>query len=131
MPGATRAQVPGGGEPGHVGADLGEDHVRAGQRGGLLGDVLIQHGDIGADRIDPPEHGAEQERMMVSEVTGERLLQHGDLAAHGTPGQLREHLRVSFPGDQRRQHVPAGDPEDIGDDRAELDAGARGTSGEI
>ena len=30
---------------------------------------------------------------------------------------------VPFPGDQRGEHVPAGDPEDVGDDRAELDAG--------
>ena len=131
-------QMPGGGEPGHVGADLSEDHVRAGQadpgdlielgdrgreRGGLLGDPLIQGGDIGADRVDPAQHRAKQERVVAGEVTGEGLFQHGDLAAHGAPGQLREHLRVLLPGDQRREHVPAGDPEDVRDDRADLDAG--------
>jgi hypothetical protein len=130
--------VPGGGEPGHVGADLGEDHVRAGQadpgdliepgdrgreRGGLLGDPGVQRGDIGADRVDPPEHGAEQERVVLGEVAGEGLFQHGDLGAHAAPGQLREHLRVPLPGDQRCEHVAAGDPEDVGDDRADLDAG--------
>ena len=130
--------MPGGGEPGHVGADLGEDHVRAGQadpgdliqagyrvgeRGGLRGDPLVQGGDVGADRVDPAQHGAEQEGVVAGEVAGEGLFQHGDLGAHAAPGQLCQHLRVPLPGDQRGEHVPPGDPEDVGDDRAELDAG--------
>jgi hypothetical protein len=50
-----------------------------------------------------------------------RLLQHGDLGAHGAPGQLCQHFRIALPGDQGGQHVAAGDPEDVGDDGAELD----------
>jgi hypothetical protein len=117
---------------------LSEDHVRADQadpgdliepghrgreRGSLGGDPVIQRGDIGADRVDPPHHRAQQEPVVVSEVTGEGLLQDSDLGAHAAPGQLRQHLRVPLPGNQRRQHVAAGDPEDVRDDRADLDAG--------
>jgi hypothetical protein len=61
--------------------------------------------------------------VVVGEVAGEGLFQHGDLGAHAAPGQLRQHLRVPLPGDQRGEHVPPGDPEYVGDDRAELDAG--------
>ena len=46
--------MPGGGEPGHVGADLGEDHIRAGQAD--AGD-LIQPGHRVGERggvcVDP------------------------------------------------------------------------------
>jgi hypothetical protein len=48
-------------------------------------------------------------------------LQHGDLLAHGVPGQLRQHLGVAFPGDQRGQHVPPGDPEDVRNHDGKLD----------
>ena len=60
---------------------------------------------------------------MIGEVAGERLFQHGDLLAHGAPGQLRQHLGVTLTGDQRGHHVPAGDPENVGDHHAQLDLG--------
>lgn len=64
--------------------------------------------------------------VMSSEVAGERVLQHGDLGPHAAPGQLGQHLRVPLPGGQRASmpgRRPSGDPEDIGDDNAELNAG--------
>ena len=38
-------------------------------------------------------------------------------------GQLGEHLRVTFASDQRGQHRSAGGPEQVRDDRGDLDQG--------
>jgi hypothetical protein len=128
--------VPGSGETGHVGADLGQDDMSAGQAdagdlveaghqvcegGSLGGDPGGPGGDIGADRIHPAQHCGEQERVVFGEAAGERLLQHGDLLAHAAPGQLRQHLGVTLPSGQGGEHVAAGDAEDVSDDRAQLD----------
>ena len=92
-----RGQVPGGGESSHVGADLGDDDRGGGasdtgnlsdppgrsRRGDHLLDPGVQIGDVRVDRIDPAEHLAQQERVVISEVPGERLLQGTDLPAHG------------------------------------------------
>jgi len=94
-----------------------------GERGDLGVDPGVKVGDVGAGLVDPGEHLGQQERVVVAEPTGERLLQVGDLAAHPAPGELGEHLGVALPGDQRGQHVAAGDPEDVGDHDAELDLG--------
>ena len=58
---------------------------------------------------------------MIGEVAGERLFQHGDLLAHGAPGQLRQGPGVALPGHQRGQHVPPGDAEDVRDHHGKLD----------
>jgi hypothetical protein len=47
----------------------------------------------------------------------------GSLLAELAVSQRRQHLRVAFPGDQGGQHGPAGDAEDVGGDRVQLDAG--------
>ena len=80
--------MPGGGEAGHVGADLGQDDMGAGQadagdlikprhqvreRGGLLGDPGIEGGDVGADRIHSGQHRGQQEGVMAGGVPGERF----------------------------------------------------------
>jgi hypothetical protein len=104
-------------DPGH----LIELAHRCGERGDLFCDPRVQSGDIAGDRVHPGEHRAQQERVVIGEVAGERLLQHGDLLAHGVPGQLRQHLGVALPGDQRGQHVPPGDPEDVRDHHRKLD----------
>ena len=96
--------MPGGGEPAHVGADLGDDD-RGGDRadpGDLLKpghgvseraqlgfDALVDLGDVSADRVNPGEHLGQQERVMVGEVPVERLLQLAHLRAQPHPGHLR------------------------------------------
>ena len=60
---------------------------------------------------------------MVGEVAGERLLQLADLGAHPPPSQLRQHLGVTLPGDQRGHHLPPGDPEDVTGHHRQLDLG--------
>ena len=96
-------------DPGHL-IDLA---YRRGERDDLLVDPRIQGGDITGDRVHPRQHPAQQERMVIGEVAGERLLQHRDLLAHGAPGQLRQHLGVTLTGHQRSQHVPPRSPEDV------------------
>jgi len=114
-----------GREPGHVDADLGDDHAggdvpdagdliqtcrRGDERGDLGIDALVEVGDVGATPINAIEHLGQQERVVVAETAGERLLQVGDLAAHPAARELGEHLGVALPGDQRGQHVATGDP---------------------
>ena len=77
------------------GADLGDDDRGGGaadagdliepghcflERGDHLLDPLGQLGDVGVEPVDPGQHLGEQERVMVGEVAGERLLQLADLA---------------------------------------------------
>ena len=124
----------GGGEPAHVSGGLGQDCARGGGvdagdlgqapgRRGVQGDhlldPLIQRGEIGVDRVDPGQHLLEQERMVIGEEAGKRLLQRGDLGTHHAPGQLRQRLGVALPGDQRGEHLAARDPEDVRDDHAQ------------
>ena len=103
--------------------DLIELGYRRSERGDLLLDPRVEGGDIGGDRIDTADHLPQQERVMAGEITGERLLQHRDLLAHGAPGQLRQRLGVTLPGDQRGQHVPPRGPEDVRDHDGKLDLG--------
>jgi hypothetical protein len=113
---------PGGGEAGHVHADLGDDLLGAGgaDAGDLieLGDLVGERGDrladpagelldLAGEGIDAGEHHGQQVAVVVAEMPGERLSQHADLGAHAGPGQLRERARVTLPGDERFQHCPA------------------------
>jgi hypothetical protein len=53
----------------------------------------------------------------------ERLLQQGDLGAHPGPGQLGQDPGIAFPGEQRGQHLPPGDPEDVRGHHRQFDLG--------
>jgi hypothetical protein len=101
-----------GGEAAHVGADLGDDHLRGdpadpgdliqpvdrwGERGDLLVDLGLQLGDVGAGLVDARQHPGQQERVVVAEVAGEGLLQLGALGAPAGPGQLRQRLGSRSP----------------------------------
>ncbi len=130
--------MPGGGEPGHVGAGLGDDDV--GGQGADPGD--------GADQVPEPAKGLDhhldpggelvdrrgvlvdqvqvhpgQERVVVGEPAGQRLGQRRDLGAQPALGQVGQRGGVAFPGDQRLEHRPARDPDDVGGHRGQLDAG--------
>jgi hypothetical protein len=61
------------------------------------------------------QHGRQQEAVVVLEVSGQRFGQHVGLGAHGPAGHPGEHLWVALTGDQRGEHLPAGDPEDVAD----------------
>jgi hypothetical protein len=123
---------------GHVGADLGDDgpggrdvdardliqgRHRLRERGYHLGDAVLDREDVGVDLIDVGEHPGQQERVMRGEAPDECLVQLGQFGAHPRPRQLRQRLRVAFPGDQGGHHRPPGDPEDVRGDHGQLDAG--------
>src|SRR3954471_12119037 len=136
-PGPGR-EVPRGRELGHVGADLGEDALRAaaldaGHRAqqfnrrreradlfldhaGELFDLLVEEIDVAQDRADP-------QPVMGVEVSGERLAQGGDLLAHLPPRQFGEDRGIGLAGDERVEHVAPGLAHDVCRDGVELDAG--------
>jgi hypothetical protein len=61
--------------------------------------------------------------VVISEMPGQRRLQDADLGAHHAPRHLGEHCRIPLPGDQRAEHRPAGDSEDVADHRRQLQLG--------
>jgi hypothetical protein len=130
--------VPGGREPGHVRADLGEQQMRGGladpgdliqpldrrrERGDQLGKLGVEVGEVGVQRVGPAQHLGEQEGVLVGEEPGERLRQRAEFGARPGTGQLREDLGVALSGDQRGQHGPPGDPEDVAGHHREFDLG--------
>ena len=135
---AQEARCSGGGEPGHVGAGLGDDDV--GGQGADPGDRADQvpealkgldhHLDPGGellDRggvlVDQVQVHPGQERVVLAEPAGQRLGQRGDLRPQPPLGQIGQHGRVAFPGDQRLEHRPPRHAEDVGGDRGQLDPG--------
>jgi hypothetical protein len=93
--------VAGGGEPGHVGADLGDDDRGRGrsdpgdlvepgdrviERGQVLGDLCVQVREIRAGLIDMRQHSGQQEPVMLTEGAdlqpGEGFLEEADLGTH-------------------------------------------------
>jgi hypothetical protein len=130
--------VPGGGEPGHIDPDLGQDDRggdrpdtrdvieagrRRGERGQLRLDLCIDSGDVGVDRVDAAQHPGEQECVVVIEVPVERFLEQAELGPYPRARQLREHPGVALPADQGGHHRPPGDPENVGGHDGEFDAG--------
>jgi hypothetical protein len=101
-----------GGEAAHVGADLGDDHLRGDpadasdliqpvgrlrERGDRLLDLGVEFGDVGAGLVDAVKHGGQQEGLVVGEVAGEGLLQQAALGAQAGAGQLRQRLGSRSP----------------------------------
>ena len=64
-----------------------------------------------------------QERVVGAEIAGQRLHQLRDLRAHPAFGQLGQRDGVVLARDQRGQHRPSRDPEDVGGHRRQLDPG--------
>jgi hypothetical protein len=131
-------QVARGGEAAHIDADLGDDHLRGRpadptdliqlvdrrpKRGDLGVDLAVQFGDVDAGLVDAGKHPLQQEGVMVAEAADEGLGQLGGLGAQAGACQLRQDFGVTLPGDQRGQHGPAGDTEDVAGDHAKLDLG--------
>jgi hypothetical protein len=130
--------MPRGGEAAHVEADLGDDDPCGGaadagdliqpvdrrlERGDLGLDPGLHRGDVGAGVVDTIQHRLQQEGVMVVEAATEGLFQLAELGTQTAAGQLRQHLGVTLAGDQRGQHGPAGEPEDVAGHHRELDLG--------
>jgi hypothetical protein len=61
--------------------------------------------------------------MVRCKLARERQFQLRAFALQGAEGQGRSHLGIAFTRNKGRQHTPAGDPEEIGDDTAEFEVG--------
>jgi hypothetical protein len=61
--------------------------------------------------------------MVLTEVSSQRLHQLGDLGTHPGPGHLGQHVHVTFTLDQRTEHRPPRDPENVGRDTGQFDPG--------
>jgi hypothetical protein len=98
-----------------------------GLRGRDCGDRLLDPGgelvDLAAEGVDLVQQHPRQLCMMVVEAAGEGLHQGGVLDAQPPSGQPGQHLGVALASDQRLQHGPAGDAEDVGGHRPKLDQG--------
>ena len=94
-----------------------------GVRGDGLADARGEGIDLGGERVDPGEHHAQHECVVIGEVPGERLLQDAGLGAHVPVGQGGQLVRVALPGDQGIEHGPARGPEDVADHHRQLDLG--------
>ncbi len=127
-----------GGEPGHVRAGLGGDHVGRGRpdardRADQFPETakgLDHHLDPFGELVDGRgvlvEQGQVhpgQERVVVGEPTSQRLDQLWCLGAQPTLSQIGQHGGVALPVDQGLEHRPTGDPDDVGGHRGQLDAG--------
>jgi hypothetical protein len=95
--------------------------------GGDRRDRLLDAGgelvDLAAKGVDLVQQHPRQNGVVVGELAGQGLHQRRVLDAQPTPCQLGECLGVALPGDQRLQHGPARDPEDVGGHRPKLDQG--------
>ena len=128
----------GGGEPGHVRAGLGDDHI--GGQGADPGDGADQlpealkrldhHLDPGgelADGLGVPVDQVQvhpgQEGVVLAETAVQGLGQLGDLRPQPTLGQIGQPGRVPIAGDQRLDHRPPGHAQDVGGHRGQLDPG--------
>jgi hypothetical protein len=118
--------MPGGGEPGHVRADLGEDDLGAFRADtGDLGDELVdacgEPVDLGVEGVDLTEQDLRQFAVVLVELAGQRFDQRVVLASHPAPGQTGEDGRVAFTRDERLDHLPDRQGGHRGRDRRNLD----------
>jgi hypothetical protein len=128
--------VPGGREPRHVNADLGDDRLRGPLRdpgdgvevvtglverdAGLAGvrreqavDLLVETGHGRFEMVDVVEAHPDQQGVVVPETSPQGTLQVRDLLAELALGQLCEHLGIALTSDQRPQHRPARHAQDV------------------
>ena len=127
-----------GGEAAHVGADLGDDDARAQvadpRDGGQQPDrdakgfdvvvhLLVDPGDGGVQGIDLLEMQAQQKAMMPRHPATQRFAQHLGRCLDPPVGERRQSIGIGLAADQGLDHRPAGQADDIGDHRIELDVG--------
>jgi len=128
--------VGGGGEDGHVGADLGDDVLGADAADAVDGVDLLhlvqiwgdqcldgggERGDLGAVVVDGRQHHGQHGGVLIGEERAvQGLFQADHLATHAAAGQLGQGLSVALPDGEGVEHVPAGDAVDVGDHRGQL-----------
>jgi hypothetical protein len=117
-----------GGEPAHVGAELGEDHLAgalgdAGDRAEVLSlvreggqplrDLVGQRRDRRVHVVQVGEDVRDDQRVVGLEIPSQRLPQRGQLRPQPTPGELGQNVRIAGVRQQRVEHLPSRDPEHV------------------
>ena len=74
-------------------------------RGDQLLDAAGELLDLGGEGVDLVQQHPGQLAVMLVEPAGQRLDQVGVPGLHPAAGQVRQHPRVTLPGDQRLDHV--------------------------
>ena len=130
--------MPGGAETTHVRPGLGDDDLGGAPAHSGNGDQPLQYATERADHpvdlaVEPVDADRElvdvfqvhpqHQRVMGAEPALQGLPQLRDLGPHPSAGQLSQRGHVPHPGDQRLQHLPGRDPEDVRHDRVQLDPG--------
>ena len=128
--------MPGGREPRHVNADLGDDRFRGPLRNpgdgvevvtglrerdtGLAGvrreqrvDLLVETGHGRFQVVDVVEAHPDQQGVVVTEASLQGAAQLGGLLAEPALGQLCERLGIALTGNERAQHRPARHAHDV------------------
>lgn len=77
----------------------------------------------GGQFVDARQVQAAQERVVLTRFARQCLNQGGDLGSQPAPGHRRHDPRVVLPGDERGQHRPPGDAQDVGGDGRDLNPG--------
>lgn len=71
-------------------------------------DLVVDLGGSGFEVGAVLQAQADEQSMVISEPASQSLAKLGDLFPQPALGQLGQHLRIAFPGDQGGQHRSAG-----------------------
>ena len=130
--------MPGGRKAAHVAADFGQDDASAqfvdagngGQEadGGAKGldigvDLLIDLINRRIDGVDLLQMQLQQEAVVPGHATAQGCLQFVWCGFDPPMSHSRQSSGLGFAGDQRFDHPTAGQTDDVGDHRSELDVG--------
>jgi hypothetical protein len=125
-----------GREAGHVGADLGQDHLRGDrsnpgngiqsdnrwcQLADLLIDAGLHGGEVSGGRIHAVQQLGQQEGVMVGAPAGQRLGQAAGLGSQAAAGEVGQHRRIPLAGDQCSHDRPARGAEGVADHHRKFD----------
>jgi len=107
-----------GADPGDGADEFAEPLKRLDHHLDPLGQLVDRRG-VPVDQIQV--HACE-ERVVLVEPAVKRLSELGDLRPQPPLGQLRQRGGIAVAGDERLQHRPTGDAQDVGGDRGQLDS---------
>ena len=85
-------------------------------------DLRVEGSDGVLQMRDVVHRDLQDDGVVVAEASSQRFAQLGKLLAQRAFGERGERVGIAFAGDQRREHRPARDSEDVRGDRIELDA---------
>src|SRR5665647_1156327 len=94
-----------------------------GAKGRISWSIRAESSSMVADNSSMRVRCMRHKKVVLTKVAGEGLDQGGDLGSHPAPGHIRHDLRVVLAFDERGQHRPPGDTQDVGGYRTDLNPG--------